>query len=332
MRAAVLHRVQEPLSVEEVAEPIAPAGGVVVRLRAAALNHRDSWIRRGQYARIQLPCILGSDGAGEICALGAGVDASWLGRRVLLHPSSGWGADARAQGKAFAIRGMPGPGTLAEKIAVPLCEIEPLPEHLSFAEGAALPLAGVTAYRALVTRGELRAGEHVLITGIGGGVATCTLVLARALGATVSVTSSRAEKLAAAQALGASFVANYSAPGWEKELVARAGRAPSLIIDGAGGDGLNALIAAAAPGGRIVLYGATRGVPAAADLHRLFFKQLDLRGTTMGSEDEFRALVALVSRERLKPVLDRTFPLEKIGEAIACLESSTQMGKIVVEI
>ncbi len=332
MRAAVLHRTNESLSIDELPEPLAPEGGVVVRLRAAALNHRDSWIRRDQYGRLRLPCVLGSDGAGEICAVGAGVDGTWMGRRVIIHPSHTWGSDARAQGKEFLILGMPEQGTLAENIALPLSRVEPLPEHLSFREGAALALAGLTAYRAVVSRGELRAGEHVLISGIGGGVATLALVIARALGAIISVTSSSAEKLAAAKSLGASFGANYTTPNWEKELVAQAGRAPTLIIDGAGGDGLNALISCAAPGGRIVLYGATRGVPRAADLHRLFFKQLDLRGTTMGTGDEFRSLVALFAREQLRPVIDQAFPLERINDAMALMEASTQMGKIVIDL
>ncbi len=332
MRAAVLHQINDPLQVVELADPVAQPGGVLVRLRAAALNHRDAWIRKGLYARIKLPCVLGSDGAGEVAAVGDGVDPSWLGRRVIIHPSTGWGSDPRAQGKEFTILGMPEQGTLAELIAVPVSRVEPLPEHLSFREGAAFSLGGLTAYRALVTRGEVKSGEHVLITGIGGGVATLALVLAKALGATVSVTSSSEEKLAQAKALGASVGVNYAAAGWEKELLAQAGRAPSLVIDGAGGAGLNQLLGLAAPGARIVVYGATRGPPRDLEMPRLFFKQLELRGSTMGTDDELRALLALVARQELRPVIDRVFPLAEAPQALARMEESSQMGKIVVDL
>ena len=332
MRAAVLPELEAPLEVKDLPEPALAAGGVRLRLRAAALNHRDAWIRHGAYPRIQLPCVLGSDGAGEIAEVGAGVDPQLVGKKVIVHPSSGWGGDERAQGKEFVIRGMPAQGTLAEQLCVPLSEVEPLPEHLSFAQGAAWSLGGLTAWRALVTRGGVQAGEHVLITGIGGGVATLALILARALGAEISVTSSSEEKLAAARRLGASFAANYKEPGWEKKLLAQAGRAPSLIVDSAGGEGLNQLIGLAAPGGRIVMYGATHGAPKALDLARIFFKQLDLKGSTMGSASEFRAMLELVREQRLEPAIDQTFPLERAPEALARMEAGSQMGKIVVEI
>jgi len=331
MRAAVLPKIHDALQVTEVEDPIAAPGGVVVRLRAAALNHRDAWIRKGLYPRIRLPCVLGSDGAGEIAEVGAGVDPAWLGRRVLVHPFSHWGPEPRAQQKEFLILGMPEQGTLAEKIAVPLGRIELLPAHLSFREGAAWSLGGLTAYRALVSRGEVKSGEHVLITGIGGGVATAALVLAKALGAVVSVTSSSAEKLDTAKALGAAVAVNYAVPGWEQQLLAQAGRAPSLIIDSAGGEGLNALIGVAAMGARIVMYGATHGGPNALDLSRIFFKQLDLRGTTMGSEADYRAMLSLVARQELRPVIDRVFSLEDAPRALARMEASSQMGKIVIE-
>jgi zinc-binding alcohol dehydrogenase/oxidoreductase len=331
MRAAVLNKVHEPLAVTDLPDPIAEPGSVVVRLRAAALNHRDAWIRKAMYARIRLPCVLGSDGAGEVESVGMGVDPTWLGRRVVIHPSRNWGNDPRIQGKDFVILGMPDQGTLAERIAVPLSSIEPLPAHLSFREGAAFSLAALTAYRALVTCGQVQPGQHLLITGIGGGVATLALTFAKALGAIISVTSSSPDKLAAAKALGASFGVSYSQPGWDKELVKQAGSAPSLIIDGAGGDGLNGLVGAVAPGGRIVMYGAHRGPPNQLDLPRIFFKQVELRGTTMGSEEEFRAMLALVAAHELKPVVDRAFALEAAEEAMTWMDQSGQMGKIVVD-
>src|SRR6202022_2856236 len=196
MRAIVLQQKGTPadLKLEELPDPTPPDGGAVVRLHAAALNHRDVWIMKGQYARIRLPCVLGSDGAGVV------------------ESGAGGGAHPRAQGPDFLILGMPEQGTMAERIAMPLSRLQPIPEHLSFEEAAALPLGGLTAYRALVSRGDLLADDHVLVTGIGVGGGTLALLIARALGADVSVTSGSAEKLARAKELGAMFGISYKTP------------------------------------------------------------------------------------------------------------------------
>jgi NADPH:quinone reductase-like Zn-dependent oxidoreductase len=333
MRAVLCERQGPPevMKLVELPDPVAGPGEAVVRLHACGLNHRDVWIRQGLYARIQLPCVLGSDGAGVVESVGAGVDAALVGKRAVLIPCEKWGSNPAVQGKDFLILGMPRQGTMAEKIAVPASMIVELPAHVSFEDAAALPVAGLTAYRALVTRGGLSKGEHVLVTGIGGGVATLALLFAKALGAEVSVSSGSEEKLAKAKALGAVAAASYHAKGWEKDLVTQAGRPPSLIIDGAGGDGLNALIGAAAPAARIVLYGATRLSPSRLDMAKIFFKQLDIRGTTMGTDEEFHAMLALVAKHRLKPVVDRIFPLAQAVEAVRLLEESGQMGKILLD-
>src|SRR5438067_3040611 len=316
----------EELKLVELPDPVPGPGEVVVRLHTAGLNHRDVWIRQGLYARIQLPCVLGSDGAGVVETAGP-----LAGKRVVLIPCYGWGPDPAAQGKDFQILGMPRQGTMAEKIAAPASMAVELPDQMGFEDAAAIPVAGLSAYRALVTRGGLRAGEHVLITGIGGGVATLAMLFARALGAEVSVTSGSDEKLARARELGAMAAANYKAKGWEKDLVAQAGRPPSLVIDGAGGDGLNSLIGAIAPAGRIVMYGATRMSPSKLDMAKIFFKQIDLRGTTMGTDDEFRAMVKLGAEHRIKPVIDRIFPLSQAVEANRLVEESAQMGKLLLD-
>ena len=322
----------EELKLVELPDPVAGPNEAVVQLHAAGINHREVWIRKGLYARIQLPCVLGSDGAGVVKSVGTGTDASWVGKRVVLIPCEGWGKDPRAQDlKSFLILGMPRQGTMAEQIAVPssmLCEI---PEHLSFFEAAALPCAGITAYRAVVTRGEVKSGEHVLVTGIGGGVATLALLFAKALGAQVSVTSSSEEKLAKARSLGAVAAANYTRKGWEKELVAEAKRPPSVIIDGAVGDDFNSLIGVAASGARIVVYGATKLRPKDLDIQRVFFKQLDIRGTTMGTDQEFRDMLKLIDREKLRPVVDSVLPLSQAAVADGLLSGSQQMGKVVLD-
>jgi len=330
MRAMRLEKQGPPeeLKLIELPDPVPAPGEAVVRLHACGLNHRDVWIRQGLYAKIQLPCVLGSDGAGVV---ESAPEKSWVGKRAVIIPCYGWGPDPRVQSRDFFILGMPRQGTMATSIAIPqtmLCEV---PENLSFNEAAALPVCGVTAWRALVTKGDLRKDEHVLVTGIGGGVATLAMLFAKALGARVSVTSSSEAKLAKARTMGAIAAVSYKEKGWEKELVTQAGSPPSLIIDGAGGDGLNNLIGAAAGAARIVLYGATRMSPSKLDMAKIFFKQIDLRGTTMGTDDEFRAMLQLVARARIQPVIDRVFPLSEAVEANRLLEQSAQMGKIILD-
>jgi len=332
MRAVRLHKIGEQLQVEQVPDPVAPPGGAVVRLHAAALNHRDEFIRQGLYAKLQLPSVLGSDGAGVVESVAPAVDRSWVGRRVVVIPCKGWGPDPRAQDpKTFLILGMPEQGTFAEKIALPIDRLEPMPEHLSWPEAAALPLAGLTAWRALVTRGELKSGDHVLITGIGGGVAAVAMIFAQALGARVSVTSGSEEKLARARSMGAIAAVSYKQKGWEKELIQQVGRPPVLIVDSAGGPDFAALVSAVAPGGRIVSYGATRGPAEKLEVVRLFFKQFDIRGTTMGTDDEFRAMLQFVARERIRPLVDQVFPLSQAPDALRRMAQSEQMGKIVLD-
>ena len=198
-------------------------------------------------------------------------------------------------------------------------------------KGKVTPVAGITAYRALVSRGGLGKGEHVLATGIGGGVATLAMLFAQALGARVSVTSGSEEKLAKARSMGAIAAVSYKQKGWEKELVKQAGRPPDVIIDSAGGADFNALVLAVAPAGRIVTYGATRGPAEKIELTRVFFKQIDIRGSTMGTDAEFHEMLKLVAREKVKPLVDRMLPLSRYAEADQLMEKAEQMGKIVVD-
>jgi NADPH:quinone reductase-like Zn-dependent oxidoreductase len=333
MRAVRLHQIGGPenLKIDELPDPEPPPGGAVIRIEAAALNHRDVFIRQGLYPKIQLPAILGADGAGVVESVAPGADRSWVGRKVVIVPFDSWGDDPRVPGKDFLIRGMPRPGTFAEKIALPLDRLAPMPEHLSFAEAAALPLGGLTAYRALVTRGEVKKGDHVLVTGIGGGVATIAMVLAQALGAQVSVTSGSEEKLARAKSMGAIAAVSYKQKGWDKDLVKQAGRPPEVIIDSAGGPDFNSLVGAIAPAGRIVTYGGTRGPVEKLEMPRIFFKQIDIRGSTMGNDAEFQEMLKLVAREKVKPLVDRVVPLSRYPEADQLMERAEQMGKIVVD-
>ncbi len=321
------------LSVVEVPAPVPAAGEVVVTLRASALNHRDVWIKLGQYAGLKFPAQPGSDGAGVVTALGAGVEAAWLGREVIINPSFDWGASEAAQGSAFTILGLPRAGTLAQQIAVPAAQLAAKPAHLTWVEAAALPLAGLTAYRAVFARAQLRAGEKVLLSGIGGGVALFALQYAVAQGAEVWVTSSSADKIARAVALGAKGGFDYTHDGWTGLVAAQVpGGLFDVIVDSAGGPGFENLIDLAGPGGRIVFFGATRGNPSGLPMRKIFWRNISLLGTTMGSPADWRAMTDFVALHKIVPVVSDVFPLAHAGEAFELMERGGQFGKIVVTI
>jgi NADPH:quinone reductase-like Zn-dependent oxidoreductase len=331
MRAVVLNALGGPevLTIEERPDPRPGPGEAVVRLRAAALNHRDVFIRRGQYGGIKLPIVLGSDGAGQVVATGDGVDASWKGRDVVIDPAFNWGPDPAAQGSAFNILGLPVDGTYAEQVLVPAGNLYPKPALLSWEEAAAIPLASLTAYRALVTRAQLKAGEIVLITGIGGGVATCALRMAKHFGAKVYVTSGSDEKLAAARTHGADGGVNYRKDHWTKTLIADIGARPDIVIDGAGGETFNKCLDVLTPGGRLVTYGSTLGAAESVEIRRIFWKQLNVLGSTMGTAEDFAAMVKLYDAG-LRPVIDKVFPLDQAAAAHARMDAGDQFGKIVL--
>ncbi|HTJ77471.1 MAG TPA: zinc-binding dehydrogenase [Rariglobus sp.] len=328
MRAIQLTAVNE-LSIAEVPAPEPIRGEALVRIKAAALNHRDVWIKLGQYAGITFPARPGSDGAGIVESVGPGVDAQWVGKEVIINPSFGWGDDERAQGEHFSILGLPRAGTLAELIAVPVSQLTEKPAHLNWTEAAALPLAGLTAYRAVFSRAQLKRGEKTLISGIGSGVALFALQCAVAQGAEVYVTSSNDEKIARAIALGAKGGFNYTHPGWAK-TAAHAGHRFDVIVDSAGGDGFEMLVDLAAPGGRIVFFGATRGNPPVLPMRKIFWRQISLLGTTMGSASDWSAMVDFVGRHWITPVVSETFAFEQATEAFALMEQGGQFGKIVL--
>lgn len=333
MKAIVLRELgaAENLKLEEVPDPQPGAGEAVVRLKAAALNHRDVFIWQKLYPNIKLPAILGSDGAGVVAAVREGVDPSLVGQEVVVEPGLEWGPSDEIQGKSYRILGMPEDGTYAEMIKVPAVNLHPKPAHLTFEEAAALPLAGLTAYRSVASRAQVKAGETVLVTGIGGGVATFALQIAKQLGARVFVTSGSDDKLARARELGAEGGANYKNTDWGKTITELSGGGPNVVIDSAGGDALETAVKIIKPAGRIVFYGATTGL-AKIDLYRCFFKQLTLMGTTMGSPREFAAFLKLYGEAKLHPAIDQVFPLAEAAAAHRRMNEGGQFGKIVLKI
>jgi NADPH:quinone reductase-like Zn-dependent oxidoreductase len=329
MNAVVLTGKNIPPVLQSVPDPKAAPGEAIVTLRAAALNHRDVWIQQGMYAGINYPVVPGSDGAGVVTSVGEGVDQAWLNREVVINPSFDWGSSPRAFGERFTILGLPKDGTLAEQINVPAANLAPKPAHLSWDEAAALPLAALTAWRALFTRAQLRVGERVLVTGIGAGTALFALQFAKAAGAEVWVTSGSAEKIAKAKELGAKGGVNYKDADWAKTLSADSGGF-DVILDSASGAGFNHLLDVAKPGGRIVFFGATTGPVPELATRKVFWKQLSLLGTTMGSPDDFNGMVATTEQHGIRPVISEVFPLAKAADAFALMARGGQFGKIVL--
>lgn len=330
MKAIVLQRAKAAkIELVDLPKSDCAAHEVLIRVMAAALNHRDEWSRKGLYPNLVDGTILGSDCAGIVEALGSEVDPAYLGQEVIVNPASQWGENPLAQGKNFEILGMPRNGTFAEYLVVPVDRIHPKPSHLSWEEAAALPLAGLTAYRALVVQGAMKAGEQVLITGIGGGVAQFAAQFAIALGVNCFVSSSSEEKCQAALSQGVTGVFDYNSATWSHEALEKTG-GMDLIIDGAAGDTLAQLMAVAKPGARLVFYGATRGNPGQLDMRKLFWNQLRLIGTTMGTDEDFAAMLALVTSKKLIPVVDRVYPLAEAEKAFDRMRAGDQFGKLVL--
>ncbi|MEJ8756131.1 zinc-binding dehydrogenase [Pontibacter sp. H259] len=331
MKAIYLEKINSPFVLIEKEKPVAGPGEAIVQVKAASLNHRDVWIQYGRYFTKEYPAILGSDGAGIVTEVGEGVDQSWIGKEVILDPSTDWGDNPLAHSQNYKVLGMPEDGAFAEYVKVRATNLHEKPEHLTWEEAAALPLAGVTAYRAMFTKCGLKAGEKVLVTGAGGGVALFAVQFAIAAGAEVWVTSGSDEKIEAAKKLGATGGINYKKENWGKELKSIAGGF-DVSIDGAAGEGFVQLVKLANPGGRIGIYGGTTGMIGQLNPAEIFWKQLAIHGSTMGTNQDFAEMVAFVREKKVKPIVDSVFPLEQTEEAMRYMEAGKQFGKIVVSV
>jgi len=319
LKALIVNQLNAPPVWAEMPDPRPNEAEVIINIKAAALNHRDLFITKGQYAGIQTPSILGSDGAGE-----------WNGTQVILYPALAWGDNPTYQSKEFRVLGMPENGTFAEQISIPKSNIFPMPEHLNWEQAAALPLAGLTAWRTLFSRCQLKKGEKVLITGIGGGVALTALQFAIAAGAEVFVTSSTSAKIEHATKLGAKGGANYRESDWDKRLKQEAGGF-DVIIDSAGGDGFALLPSLCNPGARVGFYGGTQGKVNGLSLQPLFWKQISLLGSTMGSPQEFQTMLDFVQKHKIVPVVDSVYPMSAGAKAFEKMSLGEQFGKIVLK-
>lgn len=285
-----------------------------IKIIASALNHRDLWIIKGQYAGIKYPIILGSDGVGI-----------YKGKRVIINPGQYWGNNEIVQDKNFKILGLPDHGTFADYTYTNKKFIYDAPEHMSNEECAALPLAGLTAYRALISRGNSKRNEKLLIVGIGGGVALFLLQFAKAIGMEVSVTSSSEEKIEKAKELGAKDGFIYTEENWTKKTDGF-----DIIIDSAAGDGFKDYLKIINPGGRIVIYGGTQGKINNIVPQIIFWKQVSILGSTMGSDKDFKEMLDLVNAFKIKPIIDSVFSITNHSDAFDKMDKGEQFGKIVL--
>ena len=327
MKAVRIHEDGGPgvLRYEEIADPEPAPGEVLVELRAAGLNHLDVWVRKG-LPSVPKPRILGADGAGIVAALGDGVEGFQVGERVVLNPGI-------PHNGRITVVGEHTDGTYCELKSLPATQLYPLDDSLSFEEGAAFPLVFETAHRMLVTRAAVRNGDWVLIWGIGGGVALAAFEISRALGAHTIVTSSSAEKLEHARALGADVGVNHA----EDDVVAAVrdatdGRGADVVVETVGEATWERSLGAAAQEGRIVVCGATSGHSPPARLYRLWWKQLTVYGSTMGMPSDFEAAYELIRAGRARIHLDSVYPLAEAAKAHEHLESGSQFGKVVLAI
>jgi NADPH:quinone reductase-like Zn-dependent oxidoreductase len=330
MKAAFLIKSNEPLTIREVPTPEPAENEILIKLAYSSLNHRDVWIQKGQYAGPKGGLILGSDGFGTVTGVGKNVAPDWIGKAVIINPGHNWGDNPAAFGEDFKILGNPDPGTFAEYIAIDEKYIHEKPAHLTDIEASALPLAGVTTYRALFKRAALKAGEKILITGIGAGTALIALKYAVATGAEVYVTSGSQDKIDTAKELGAKEGFIYKDQSWTQKAK-DVTRGFDVIMDSASGSGFGSLIDVVRPGGRIVFFGGTNGPIGNIIPNKVYWRNISILGTTMGTLQDFKEMLAFTEKHGIAPVIDKVYPkLADAQEAFDYMHQGKQFGKIVL--
>jgi zinc-binding alcohol dehydrogenase/oxidoreductase len=338
MSAVILKRLgntedlNKNLVIEDLPKPELGGDDVLIKIKYAALNRRDLWITKGLYGGIKLPVVLGSDCSGIIEEKGKNVDKFNTGDEVIVNPSLNWGDSELIKSDNFKILGMPDNGTLEEYISIDKSKVFAKPGHLNLAEASAIPLAGLTAYRAAVVKGEVSKDKKVLITGIGGGVSAFALLFAKHFGADIFVTSGDENKIKKAIELGAKDGVSYKNENWDKELLGKNNKGFDLIIDGTGGDTISKCLNVINPGGRIVNYGATAGNAEKFEVRKIYWKQAMLIGSSMGSDRDFKNMVDFVSTNKITPVVDKIFGINDVCNAFRLMDISGQLGKIIIKI
>ena len=325
MKAITITQESEPIQLEDIPKPQVSGEECLVKISAAALNRRDQWIREGMYPGIKFGTALGSDGCGVV----EEGPSEWIGKEVIINPNVNWGDDEDAQSAAYSVLGMPTNGTLAEYIKVMSHRLHEKPAHLSTAEAAALPLAGLTAFRSTIKKGGSDSRKRILVTGAGGGVSQFAIAFATASGAEVYVTSGSEEKIERVMQMGVKGGFNYREDKWFKAATETGGF--DSIIDSAGGNQLNNYLKIIKPAGRIVMYGSTTGHPEKLDVFRLFWSQAQIMGSTMGSDNEFVEMIEWVNKYEIKPTIDKVYNTEEYLSAFDRFKEPDSFGKIVMK-
>jgi NADPH:quinone reductase-like Zn-dependent oxidoreductase len=333
MKALYLETTDGPESVyvKDVETPVPGPGEVRIAIKAASVNHRELFITHGQYPGMTVPTTLGCDGAGVVDMIGDGVTGAKVGDEVVLYPARNWGSNRHAPAADFGLLGMPFNGTIAEYICVPVDNLAPKPAGLSFEEAAAIPLTGLTSWRALMFKGQLKAGETLLISGVGGGVATFGLAFAVAKGANVYVTGESEEILARAKDMGAKGGLLFTDPEWRRQVGKLTGGI-DVVLDGAPSPSFANYVRAINPGARIVIYGSTAGNEVKFNATDIFLKSASIVGSQVGDPQDFKEMLAFVGEHKIKPVVEKTFPLIEAKEALLHLKDQHKFGKIVVTV
>lgn len=333
MKALLLEAADGPESVRvgDIPTPEPGPGEVRVAIRAASVNHREMWIARGMYPGMTLPATLGCDGAGVVDKLGDGAAGPAVGDEVVIYPGLDWGGNRAAPGAQFGLLGMPHPGTIAEYICVPAASVMPKPRNLSFEEAAATILTGLTGWRALMFKGQLSKDDTLLISGVGGGVASFGLAFAVAMGVRTFVTAESQAVLDRAIGMGASGGVLFTDPEWRKQIGKLTGGI-DVVLDGAPAPSFANYVRAINPGARIVIYGSTAGDKFEITATSIFLKSASIVGSQVGDVQDFRDMLAFVEQHDIHPVIERSFPLAEARDALLYLERQHSFGKIVVTI
>jgi NADPH:quinone reductase-like Zn-dependent oxidoreductase len=329
MKALQLSKVKE-LNLIDTPVPANGSGEVLVKIKAAALNHREIWISKGLYPGMTLPCILGADGTGIVEAIGADADPKWINEEVIIYPAFDWGDNNEFPLKRFRVLGMPEAGTLSEYIVIPQSNLHIKPKYLSWEEAAALPVAYLTAWRALKVLGKIKEGDHVLITGAGGGVAQAGLAFATSMGAKVFVTSSCPKKIKDAIEHGAISGINYKDEAWPEKL-RKLSCGIDVVLDSSPLPNLDDYLIFLKTGARIVAYGSTGSRKTTLNISKFFLRHISFIGTAMGSPRDFQNMLDYLEMTEIRPRIHHIYPFNEVIKALKDLESGNQIGKLVVK-
>lgn len=333
MKALLLETTDGPeaVRVADVDTPEPGPGEVRVAIKAASMNHREMWISRGLYPGMVTRCTMGCDGAGVVESIGSGVEGVAVGDEVVIYPGRDWGDNRHAPQAEFGLLGMPHAGTIAEYVCVPAENLASKPSTLDWTEAAATVLTGLTAWRALMFKGQLKPGETLLISGVGGGVATFGLAFAVALGAKVYVTGESQDVIDRAKELGAIDGLLYTDPEWRKKIGKLTGGI-DVVLDGAPAPSFGNYVRAINPGARIVIYGSTAGDKFEVSATSIFLKSASVVGSQVGDPEDFRDMLAFVEKHDIRPVIEKTFTLADADKALLYLEKEHKFGKVAITV